>query len=265
MSIQETPESPPPWGDDPLSRIMSSASRNERVSALNWPDVFGVLQHAHGLLARVGEILEHDAGHDHLLVPRMLFGRSHSAVLAAMRLAMSGQAFEARPLLRLAIEEVWYALHIAKDPAPPARARIWWGRDRSPQSKAACRNEFTAGNVRQTHETLDARAAAAMQCMYEDTITFGAHPNERGVSASLKIDRSPDAVTVKVGVLQPDPLVTIAALKAMVDVAVGTAKTIGLIYPERFSIAGVDTNIDQLARHSAEVFGKRARALSSAS
>jgi len=31
---------------------------------------------------------------------------------------------------------------IATDPAPPARARIWWTRGDSPAATQACRNEF---------------------------------------------------------------------------------------------------------------------------
>jgi hypothetical protein len=247
--MEQAPQPPPPWGDDPLSKFMASADRNVRVCALNWPDVYEIQERAHGLLKQIGEVVESDHGDAHLGVPRMLVLRSHSAVLAAMRLAMSGQAFEARPLLRLAIEETWYALHVAKDPAPPTRAEVWWNRGDNPQATQACQAEFKVGTVRGTHEALDAPTAAAMKHLYDDTITFGGHPNQGGVAASLRIDRSqPDEVTVNVGVLQPGTLAAAAALKASVDVTVGIAKTVGLIYPERFRIMSVDEEIDQLAR-----------------
>ncbi len=87
------PQALPPWGDDPLSTFMSSAGRNVRICALNWPDVYEVQQRAHGLLARIGEVLEHDPGDVHLLAPRLLIGRSHSAVLAAMRSAQVAHPF----------------------------------------------------------------------------------------------------------------------------------------------------------------------------
>lgn len=259
--MRPEPQALPPWGDDPLSTFMSQAEHNERACALNWPDVYAVLQHAHRLLKRIGEILEKDPEDANLLAPRLLTFRSHSAILAATRLAMSGQGFEAHPVLRAAIEQAWYALHIAKDPAPPARAQIWWDRDDSPQATQACKDEFTVGNVRRTHEGLDAATAAAMKSLYEDTITFGGHPNERGVASSLRIDRSsPDAATVGVGFLHPGTPTMAAALKGGVDVAVGVAKTVSLIYPERFRIAGVDEEIDRLVRHSGgDVFSKYAQ------
>jgi hypothetical protein len=257
--MERAPHAPlPPWGDDALSAFMADADHNERASALNLPQVYAVQQRAAGPLGRICELIESDPGDPNLLVPRLLVNRSRSAMLGAMRSAMSGQAFEAQPALRLAIEHAWYALHVARDPAPPARAELWWGRGGSPEATQACRNEFKVENVRRTHEGLDAPTAGAMKGLYDDTIHFGAHPNQGGVAASLRVERSrPDAVTIGIGVLHPDPLVTVAALKAAVDVTVGAAKTVGLIYPERFRIAGVDDEIQQLVRHSREVFTRQ--------
>jgi len=53
----------------------------------------------------------------------------------------------------------------------------------------------------------------------------------------------------------------LAAIKAAVDVATGVAKIVGTIYPERFRIASLDEEVNRLIRHSAEVFGARARSL----
>jgi hypothetical protein len=88
-------DSLPPWDHDPLSTLMSDADHNERACALNYPDVYEVLKAAHGLLKQIGEILEKDPDDVHLGVPRLLIARSHSAVLAAVRLAMSGQGSRA--------------------------------------------------------------------------------------------------------------------------------------------------------------------------
>lgn len=259
--MERAPQALPPWGDDPLSTFMADADHNERACALNWPDVYEVQQRAHGVLKRIGELIERDPGDAHLLAPRMLILRSHSAVLCAMRVAMSGQAAEAQPVLRVAIEHAWYALHIAKDPAPPARAQVWWDRDTTPEAMQACTGEFTVGNVRRTHEALDAATAGAMKRLYDGTITLGGHPNERGVASSLRIDRSqPDAPRVGVGILHAGTATMTLALKSAVDVAIGVAKTVGLIYPERLRIAGVDDEVNRLVRHSSEVFGRYAEA-----
>ena len=49
-------------GDDPLSTFLANAEYNVRVTALNCPDVYGVQQWAHALLARIGEFVEADPG-----------------------------------------------------------------------------------------------------------------------------------------------------------------------------------------------------------
>jgi hypothetical protein len=249
----------PPWDGDPLSTFMANADENLRVTALNWPDVYAVQQEAHRLLAGISEIIESDPANVNLLVPRLLIARSHSAILAAMRNAMSGQAVEAAPALRFAIEATWYALHVAKDPAPPDRAKIWWERGDSEQAIQVCKNEFTVANVRATHEQADPATAGNLKTLYGDTIDYGGHPNQGSVSASLLLDIStPDVSKVKVGILHPGTPITLAALKAAIDVTIGAAKTVGLIYPERFQVIGVNEEINQLVQHSAEVFGKHA-------
>jgi len=253
----------PPWEQDRLSTYFSEAEHNTRACSANWPDVYAVQQRAHTLLLRVADAFEHDTGSvHHLGVPRMLLIRSHSAILATMRLAMSGQAFEAQAVLRVAIEDAWYALHITQDPVPPARARVWWDRGDSPQATQACRKEFEVGNVRRTHEALDPATAAAMQRLYDDAIAFGGHPNQGGVALTLRLDeRDEETVTIGVGFLHPVPAVIVSTIKAAVDVATGLAKVVSLIYPERFRIAGLDEEVNRLIRHSAEVFSRVAQAL----
>ncbi len=249
----------PPWKDDPLSTYFSSAEHNTRASSLNWPDVYEVQQRAHDLLVRVAEALEHDRDR-HLAAPRLLLLRSHSAILGTMRLAMSGQAVEAQAVLRVAIEDAWYALHIFLDPAPPDRAQIWWNRGDSPEATQACKEEFAVGSVRRTHEALDARTAAAMRRLYDDAIAFGGHPNQGGITMGLRIDEREDdeLARIAVGFLHPGTLAALSALKAAVDVAIGLAKIVSLIYPERFRLAGLDEGVTQLIRHSADVFRRRA-------
>jgi hypothetical protein len=249
----------PAWEGDPLSTLLFHAQQNERISALNYPDVYEVLQLAHGLLRRIGGFLEADPTDPSLGVPRLLIARSHSAVLAAARLAMSGQGFEAQPVIRVAVEQAWYALHVAKDPTPPMRARIWWDRNVSPQATQACRDEFTARNVRRTHEGLDAATAAAMHRLYESAIDLGAHPNQLGVAGSLGLDRLTG--TVSVGFLHAGTAAQVGALKMAADAAIGIAKMVGLIYPERLRIAGVHEDVGRLVRRSAEVFDRYAETL----
>jgi hypothetical protein len=179
-----------------------------------------------------------------------------------MRLAMGGQAIEAMAVLRVGIEQGWYALHIANDPAAPTRAQIWWKRDENPQATKACQNEFTIANVRGTHEALDATTAIIVNRLYKDTIAYGAHPNWSGVALGLSVEQmDAETATIRVGILNPIPMTMLSTIKAAVDVAMGLALTFGLIYGDAFKRAGLGRDFNLLRQHAADVFKERARLL----
>ncbi len=234
-------QAPPAWGNDPLSTFLSDAQRNERVSPLKMPDVYALLQRVHGAFEMVREITEH--GRDANLLPtQLLMRRAHSAWLAAVRLGLSAQTVEAYPLVRAVIENAWYALHLAKDPAPPARAKIWLGRDDDRDAQDRCAKEFSVGNVRKMHAALDAETEAVVHVLYERTIALGGHPNERGVfTTTVRTDIGFGAVY-----LTNNPAVIAMVLKTAVEAAVGVLKAFQLIFPERFAIMGMDGEIGKI-------------------
>jgi len=255
----------PPWEGDPLSTYFRNAEHNTRASSVNWPDVYEEQKRADVLMQRVLDAIENERQGDRLDLgfPRVLIHRNRTAMLTAMRLAMSGQAIEAMPVLRLAIEEVWYALHIAKDPTPPRRAQVWWKRDDGPKETKECQAEFKIGNIRRTHEGLDPKTAAGMKRLYDHAITFGGHPNSAAAALGLSIAEgmSAETATVKVAILNTTEISMVPTIKAVIDVVLGVALTVALIYPEAFKRSGLGPKFNELRVHAAEVFEARARVL----
>jgi hypothetical protein len=167
-----------------------------------------------------------------------------------VRLALSAQTVEAYPLLRVTIENAWYALHLARDPAPPARAEIWLRRGESDAAKKACKDEFTVGNVRVTHRAHDAATEAALHQAYEWTIDMGGHPNERGVlTTTIRTDTGFGGVF-----LTNNPVPIAVSLKVATEVGLGALKVSEAVYPERFKIMGVDGEIAKLVDTTNAVF-----------
>ncbi len=240
-----TDQALPPWGGDPLSTALSDAQRNELVSSLNLPDVYALLQRVHAAFQQVSAITEKE-NNPNLLPTRFLMARAHAAWLAAVRLGLSGQTVEAYPVVRAVIEDSWYALHMAKGPNPPTRVEIWLRRNDSPAAKEQCKKEFTIANVRATHTALEPATAAVLQTLYEWTIEFGGHPNERGVFAAMTQSGTDQALNFEVVFLTNKPLVIAAALMTAVQAAIGALKTFRLIFPERFAIMGMDGEIEKL-------------------
>jgi hypothetical protein len=234
----------PEWGNDPLSVFFKDAEYNNRVTALNLPAVYELLQRVHTLFKQFEEVIEKDH-REEFLVPRFLMVRTHSCFLAGLRLAMSGQGSEAFPVLRSAVECTWYALHIAKDPKGTERAEIWLRRNEDAIAKSRCKSEFTVAKLRQTHDALDPNTAKDLPGIYEDLIDFGAHPNQFGVMTAMRKSGGEKQVGFSIGILHAKPLSIVLALRMAVAVAIGALKTFQLVFPERVTLAGIDLEIQR--------------------
>jgi hypothetical protein len=248
-----TEKKPPGWGYDQLAIFFKDAEYNERVTALNFPAVYDLLGRVHALFKRFGEAIEKD-NRGEFLVPRILMVRSHSSLLAGIRLAMSGQVLEAFPVLRSAVEYTWYALHIAKDPKGTERAEIWLRRNEDDAAKSRCKSEFTVAKVRQTHEALDANTAKGLHGIYEDLIDFGAHPNPFGVMTAMRKSAADGQVDFSVGILHAEPLAILFALRLAVGVAIRALQTFRRVFPERFTLTGTDLEIEKLISETNALF-----------
>jgi hypothetical protein len=207
----------------------------------------------HAAFQQLATITENEQNQN-LLPTRFLMARAHAAWLAAIRLGLSGQVIEAYPVLRTVVEDAWYALHLAKDPDPPTRAKIWLLRSEDATTKARCKIEFTISKVRATHTALDHATATAMETLYDRTIELGAHPNELGVFAAMTRTDTDQNCTFGVVFLTDKPVLIASALKTAVEAAVGALKTFRLIFPERFTIMGTDNEIEKLVGEINAVF-----------
>ena len=249
-----TEKRPPDWDDDPLSVFFRDAEQNDRVTALKFPKVYELLGQVHSLFQKSEEAIKNDHWSE-LVVTRLLMVRSHSSFLAGIRLVMSGQVPESFPVLRSVVESAWYALHMTKDPGGTKRYEIWQLRDENDEAKKRCRNEFTVARVRQTHEEQEAAGARELHKVYETLIDCGAHPNQLSVMTALvKTEETDNQVTYDVGILQCKPSSVRFALRMAVATAIGALKTFQLVFPERFTIAGLDLEIKKLIPQANALF-----------
>ena len=247
MAEQESP----PWGDDRFSKFFREAEFKTRAAAVKYPDVFALLQ-------RVCDAFEKTHSSREVadrMLPRILLVRTYSAYCAACRLAMSGQSFEAHVVLRAGLEAAWYGLHIAKDPVPLTRANIWLQRHDGDQALGRCKTEFRVKNVRATHKALDVVTEADMGALYDRLIDYGAHPNPRGVLATVrKVKTENRPGRYDMSILDPEPEAILFALLMAAKMGVGVLKMFRLVYPERFSIVGLYGEIENLVTQIRDVF-----------
>jgi len=244
---------PAAWPDDSLSRFFALADYNCRAASLNYPKIYTVIQHVNKLFERVQETLEQD-DKQVLLIPRFLFIRARSALLAGFRLAMSGQIPETYPVYRSAIEHAWYALHIAKDPAPPQRGEIWLRRGETEAATKECKIEFKIANVRSTHEEFDPFEASHVRQVYEGTIDLGAHPSQLSLFSAFHQEEGKGQIKYAVGILYPAEYTHLATVGFGTGLAVSILRIFALIYPERFTIMGFHAEVDNLLAETQKTF-----------
>lgn len=242
-----TDQSIPPWGDDRLSQLLSDAQHNERVGALNMGGPFALLQRIDAALRRAEECVEKGGGGASLL-PALLLVRSHSSFLGGTRLALSGELTEANAVVRVGIEQSWYALHIARDPAPFKRAEAWLRRDEGEEGRKRCREEFWPARVRKTHEEVDPVAAGQVGRLYERTIDFGAHPSLMGVLIGMGKTQGERETTYTPSLLCGEVVPVALTLQTVAAAGVAALKVFGHVFQKRFELAGLDRETDELAR-----------------
>lgn len=176
-----TQDVPSGWGKDSLSHFFQSAYENCLVAFHRGQEIeFKTLERI-DLCFNV--LLQSNSNNKISLFP--FLHRSHSAFRASAYKAMSGQVADVYPTLRSLLEYALYSCLIAEN---PDLAKIFYKRSDSEKAKRKVRQVFKISNCQvalgRKREDLQLKS----QQLYDDSINFGAHPNELSIVSSLKIE-----------------------------------------------------------------------------
>jgi len=168
-----------------------------------------------------------------------------SAWAAGTRTVLGGQQSDAHPQFRASLEYAAYALHLQKHPGD---LPTWLNRHQPEGSEQAVRNTFTAGALK----TAAAQAGPVMLRvfteLYDRTIAFGAHPNERALFSRLKVERA-DGYVGSTLLLQTDDVRVIEfGLKTGCQAGSFGLAAAAKLFPERLRISGITDRIEQLLK-----------------
>jgi hypothetical protein len=229
------------WGKDKLSEFLQLANQNRLAT-------FELKKAEWNRLSEIDDCFQTTIEHlincePHISV--FLFLRAHAAYRATCSLAMAGQVVETYPLCRLVLENGLYAFHIYKNPKAEA---TWVHRDDDPSTLRAAKREFTYGNVRQTLESSDPRLAKIASSLYERSISYGAHPNEAGVTGSLKVLENEKHVELQQNYLHGDSEQLELALKSTAQCGLFPLKLAQIMWDFRVQFSGVSQRIDKLEK-----------------
>lgn len=235
------PEPPRGWAADAITEFIDNAHLNSFATFANLRPEYAKVSEVDGVFRRLIDSLINTA--DWFAAFFLL--RAHSAFLTASHLAMSGQAAETYASLRLCLENGLYGLYLSRN---PASRETWLRRHDDETAKRRVRAEFTMRNLFDTLRVADANEARVAEELYERCIDYGAHPNERALTQSLRTETGPDVVNFQIIYLTADPLVFRVCLRSAAQVGVSVLGIFRLVFRERFDLTDLRDELTRARR-----------------
>lgn len=234
---------PPGWGKPKLTSFFEDAWANAIASFANKSECHRLCR-IDDLIFEIAQDWRGKAPTVETIVALLMFFRAHSAFRSSAMLGMSGATVEAMAVLRLALEFTGYSALVAQT---PEFAKLWWNRDNDPDSKKKFVRAFTHGAIRSALERYNKSLSEAYEALYERTIQFGGHPNEKAVSANIRIQEGLRETKIDQVYLQGDGLALDQWIRTANQTGICILRTFVHIHPKRFEELDVERKIVPLA------------------
>ena len=178
-------------------------------------------------------------------IAAMLLLRCHSAFRAAASLAAAGQAAETYVMNRAVLEYAAYALHLHRDAAVRS---IWLKRHQSAAELKAARDALTHAKISATVAAVNQHAAQRFEELYQRTIDFGGHPNERSVTGNVKMVDELDRRVMLTVMQHADGPELDMALKTTAQCGMCALEMLQGAFNARFELLGINADMLLLRR-----------------
>ena len=176
--------------------------------------------------------------------PMLFTFRAHSAFRAAVGAVMAGQVFESQVLLRLCLEHAAYGFYIGSD---ADRTECWLRRGDGDAHRKVVRKEFHNDKIKAHIEATAPVMANQFDWLYNQTIEYGAHPNEAGYLLNSTIDKNEnDDVKIDTIYLHADDLQLGMGLKNAGQAGLRALHLMQLLYPERYELLGIRSELEEV-------------------
>lgn len=241
LSRKVTRDLPVNWGQEPLSEFWDAAMSNVVANfAHDRPDV-GLLRQVDHLFSRIAQSLIEP---QNPLVALLLL-RTHSAFRGASLVAMTGMPTDAYPLLRAVLEYAGYALLMHRK---PDYGEVWLRRHDSAAAKKAVRRAFTPTEIKDLLGTLDKGLQKVFDELYEYTIDFGGHPNEKSLTSNLSWTQTGRARAYKVQYLHGNTIWVGSAIRNTARAGLFALFAFQHTMAARFELLGIKDEMNSLRK-----------------
>ena len=233
------PDPPHGWGSDPVTEFLDTARENSYATFAELPRDFACAVQVENLYRILVTHLDHSPD----WVPALFLLRSHAAFLGAVHFAMSGQAAESFMVSRGCLENALYGFYIYRH---PDTAKAWLERDTDAESLGRVRDQFRIGSMKRDLRAIDEKLANLADHLYERTIAWGAHPNEKALTSSTRIVKEGANTKFEVRYLTAEPEAIRLSLKTSAQIGVCCVRVFGLVFSHRFKILDLPSRVRQL-------------------
>ena len=230
---------PPGWGNDEITQFIDHARSHEYATFANCKEEFKKLRQIDALFRQLISNLFNTKE----WFAAFFLLRTHSSYLGAVRLAMSSQVPETYIVLRSALENALYGHYLYKN---PSSRETWLRRHDSEAHKKTVRSEFTISRLLEELQKSSKREAQIAKNLYDQTIDYGAHPNERALSQSLQITEGDSRIELKILYLDEDSKPFRLVLRRTAQVGASVLGIFRLVFKERYDILGLTLALDSL-------------------
>lgn len=227
------------WGEDSLSEFIVDAHHNVLASYVQFRGPYARLR---DIDKAYRTLVEHLFNTPDWPSAWFLLG-AHSSFLGGARLALSGQTAEAFRVLRGCVENSLYGFYVYRH---PESFDVWARRHDDEESLKAVRKKFSIGNVRRELERFDEKLGQVTKMLYERSIDFGGHPNERAFTSSMKIIEKGARVSMELRYLTGNRTQLMHCIKANAQIGVCSLSIFRHVFLHRFDLIGLTQTLDKL-------------------
>ncbi|WP_133647956.1 hypothetical protein [Paraburkholderia flava] len=234
-------DTPDGWGKDELTTFLDLVRKNH-FSFAERKDGFARFQDIDVCFRKViNDALHHSTE----WFAGFFILRAHSAFLAACSCASSGQVVEAYALDRVVLEQALYGVFLSRHPDYRV---TWLNRHEDEASMKEVKKVFKISDMVEELRALEAKDAEAAEMLYQRTIDFGAHPNERALMQGLKEEDVGKGIRFEVSYLFPDGDALEACRKTTVQAGVCALSMYRPLLRERYDILDITGLLDHLKK-----------------
>lgn len=242
-SIKVTHNFPVDWARFSLTSLMSELERQAVATFANArAQVQPILDIDTEMMEKVPEIFSDPSANE--LLGIMLFTRMFSVLRAAARLVFAGQQYEARSVLRSALECGVYGWALIVN---DELRGTWKRRDESEEARKKARNAFAWSGLQKSLQSASQSLADTVGNLYESLIDLGAHPNPGGILDGQFVTKDADGHARLNTVFGGGDRESISiGLRDLLDVTHAGFDLLRLALPERMKKSGVGSRVSAI-------------------